>query len=94
MKRKFNFYLGASVSSWVLTLLIIATEFSTSFKTTLASTFSHHWIGKAVITALIFFILGYVFRQSEKYSTDRIAWYSVVGSLIIISLFYTVVFFV
>ena len=94
MKRRFNFYFGASISSWVLTALIIAAEFSGAFKTTLASIFSHHWIGKLVITALTFFVLGYVFRRSEKYSTDKTAWYSIIGSLTTIFVFYVVMFLI
>ena len=53
---KFNFYLGESASSLLLVILVIITEVSGSFKNLLKLIFTHHWIGKAVIMVLVFFI--------------------------------------
>ena len=92
---KFNFYLGESASSLLLVILIIITEVSDSFKNLLKLIFIHHWIGKAVLMVLVFFIFGLIFRRDiEKEADKKIAWYSVIVSLSIIFLFFVVLFFV
>lgn len=96
MTRKFNFYLGIAVSSWLLTFLVIVAELLKPFKELLASIFTHHWIGKAVLITLAFIIFGFLFRDKNslgKYSDNKLAWNSVIASLIIIFLFYIIEFF-
>lgn len=91
MTKKFNYYLGATVSSWALAILVIAAELFPSFKDLLKGMFSHHWIGKAVITAVLFVIVSFLFRNrapDDRASSETVAWYSVLGGLIIIFLFY------
>ena len=92
---KFNFYLGESASSLLLVILVIITEVSDSFNNLLKLIFTHHWIGKAVLMVLVFFIFGLIFRRDiEKEADKKIAWYSVIVSLSIIFLFFVVLFFV
>lgn len=93
---KFNFYLGAAASAWLLAALVIAAELAEPFKTYLKTLFWHHWIGKAVIVTLAFLVFGFLLKEKTsvgEYSDDKIAWYSVLGSLIAIFLFYIIEFF-
>lgn len=94
--RKFNFYLGASVSAWLLTFLIIAAELSEPLKTSLKTAFSHHWIGKIVFVILAFFVFGYLLRKRNsigKFSDSSIAWYSMLGGIAVVLLFFIAEFF-
>ncbi len=88
--KKFNLYNGAWASSILLAVLVIASELSKPFKTILASIFIHHWIAKAILITLIFIIFGFAYKKNELFGIDseKVAWYSVLGSLIIILLFY------
>ncbi len=93
---RFNYYLGASISSWLLVILIIWAELSAPFKEALKSMFSHHWLGKAVIIIVVFIIFGFLLKNKNKigkYSDEKISWFSVLASLIIILLFYIIEFF-
>ena len=92
---KFNFYLGTAASSWLLVILVISAELFEPFKNLLKAVFTHHWIGKAVLTAVIFLVAGFAFGSKKlpwKVSDDKIAWHSVIGSLIIILLFFIMEF--
>ncbi|MBS3105332.1 hypothetical protein J4234_03695 [Candidatus Woesearchaeota archaeon] len=93
---KFNFYLGATASSWLLAILIIAAELYGPFKNLLKSTFSHHWIGKGIIITIVFLAFGFLLRNKESIanlSDKKLAWHSILGSLIVIFLFYIMEFF-
>ena len=93
--KKFNYYNAVSSASILLTMLVISAEFIKPLKDFLASVFFHHWIGKAVLMVLVFFIFGLIFRRDiEKEADKKIAWYSVIVSLSIIFLFFVVLFFV
>ncbi|MFQ6119292.1 MAG: hypothetical protein ACE5KE_05310, partial [Methanosarcinales archaeon] len=62
----------------------------------LKTSFTHHWIGKAIIITLSFVIFGFLLRRKESignFSNDKVAWYSVLGSLAIMLLFYIIEFF-
>ena len=87
--RKFSFPSGATAGLWLLTLMIIVAELATPFKELLKAAFGHHWIGKAVITRVAFIIAGFLWKGGR----ERIAWYSALGSLIVIFLFYVAEFF-
>lgn len=95
--KKFNFYLGASVSAWLLAVLVIVAELAEPFKALLKTTFGHHWTAKAVIITLAFLAFGYLLGERKrvgKFSDDSAAWYSMLGSLAVIFLFYVIEFFV
>ena len=92
MKRKFNFYLGAAASAWLLAILVIVAELAAPFKTLLQTLFGHHWIGKAVIVALVFVAAGFLVKEKKPH--EKLAWYSAVGSMAVIFLFYVIEFLV
>ena len=88
---KFNFHFGAAASSWLLALLVITAELAPPFKDFLKATFGHHWIGKTLIVAIVFFLTGILLANKNsigKYKDEQLSWYSVLGSLAVILLFY------
>ena len=92
---KFNFYLGAAASAWLLAILVIVSELISPFKTFLANAFTHHWIGKAVIVYSAFVVFGFLLQNKKSilnFSDEKAAWYSMLGSLIIIFLFFAIEF--
>lgn len=94
--KKFNFYFGAAASAWALVILVVAAELAEPFKNLLKNTFSHHWVGKAIIIFLTFIILGLFMRNKNSVAgipDSKLAWYSVLASLLAIFLFYLVEFF-
>lgn len=94
---KFNFYLGAAASAWLLAVLVIVAELFLPFKDFLKNIFSHHWIGKAVIIFGAFFIFGFFMRNKNsigKISDGKFAWYSTLLSLAIMLLFFIVHYFI
>lgn len=93
---KFNFYFGAAASAWLLAILVIAAELIEPFKNFLKATFIHHWIGKGVIITIAFLLSGFLLRNKDSigtFSDGKIAWYSMLGSLIAIFLFFIMEFF-
>jgi len=64
----------------VIVFLTIFAELNIGFKGWLAQTFSHHWIGKSIISTLVFLVLipiFYVLRLG-KISTTTLIWLLVV----------------
>lgn len=92
---KFNFYFGATMSAWLLAILVIVAELAEPFKNFLKTIFTHHWIGKAAIVILAFLIFGFLLKDKGsigKVSDDKLAWFSAIGSLTIIFLFFVIEF--
>ena len=92
---KFNFYLGAAASAWLLVILVIVAELMEPFKNLLKDIFSHHWIGKGVLITLIFLAFGFLLRNKKSIGNikdDKLSWYSMLGSLIVIFLFFIIEF--
>lgn len=89
-KERFSFYNGAFAASVLLAVLVIAAELSKLFKDFLASVFTHHWIGKAVLTATTFVVVGLIYKKDSIFdiNSEKAAWYSMLGSLAAILLFY------
>jgi hypothetical protein len=92
--KKFNFYNAAFAASTLLAVLVIATELAKPFKLFLASIFSHHWIGKVVLITIAFVIIGFAYEKDKLFGIDseKVSWYSVLGSIILIFLFYIIHF--
>lgn len=93
---KFSFYFGATASAWLLAILVIVADLYEPFKNLLKSAFSHHWIGKAVIITVAFLMFGFLLRNKASLgsiSDERLAWYSMLGSLMAIFLFFIIEFF-
>ena len=85
---KFNFSNSALWSTWALTFLIIAGDLIKPIKEILKATFTHHWIGKAVITTLVFIAIGFIFSKQDERPNK--AWGNIVIQLILILIFYTI----
>ncbi len=87
---KFNFYNGAFAASVLLAVLVIGAELAKPFKSFLGSIFSHHWIGKAVLIAIAFVIFGFLYKKDKVFGvkSEKISWYSTLGCLAVIFLFY------
>lgn len=83
---KFNYTLGTTVSAWVLAALVVIAQLSPAFKSLLAAVFTHHWIAKAVLITVVFVVAGCIDRNVS----EKKAWYSIVGSLVAIGLFFVV----
>ena len=90
--KKFNFYNGAFAASTLLAILVITAELSKPFKEFLASIFSHHWIGKAILITIVFIIVGFTYKKDELFGigSKEVSWRSTLSSLIIIFLFYII----
>lgn len=58
--------LGLLAGAWVLTILIYAAVFVPNFKSGLATTFGHHWLGKVVISYVVFFLVWLGARTTLK----------------------------
>ncbi len=94
--RKFNAYLGAAISAWLLAIMVILSELSPSFKEFLKGTFTHHWLGKLIITVAAFLIFGWLLRNEKSMfgsREDKFAWQSMIGSLIVTLLFFMIYYF-
>ena len=92
---KFNFYAGGIGASWILTLSVILAELVEPFKDFLTSTFTHHWIGKIVLVAIMFLIFGFIYKEKKMFGKNigYVAWKSITWSLNLIFLFYLVYYF-
>jgi len=77
---------------WLVVVMTIAAELSEPFKALLAGTFTHHWIGKSVISVVAFVVFYAIFsraRESDNVSRGawQVVWSVVLGGLIIFSFF-------
>ena len=77
---------------WLVVAMTIAAELSALFKSLLAETFTHHWIGKSIISVIAFVLFYTLFsraRESDDASRGAwaVAWSVVLGGLTIF-LFY------
>ncbi len=93
---KFNFCFGTAASAWMLLILVVAAELMEPFKTLIKTIFGHHWIGKAIIMALAFLVFGFLLGNEKSIKNprqDKIAWYSMLFSLIAILLFFVIEYF-
>ena len=68
--------LSAILTIVVIVLLTVCGELDAGFKGWLTQTFSHHWIGKSIISTLVFLVsmpIFYVLRL-KKISTTTLIW--------------------
>ncbi len=87
-----NFNNGATVSSVLLTVLVLCAELIPAFKNALASVFGHHWVGKLAIVLATFVIISFVWKSETVFGKEsgKVAWYSILGSIAVMLLFYTI----
>ncbi len=90
--KKFNGYAGTFAASLVLALLVVTAELIPLVKTFLATIFTHHWIGKAVVTSLVFIVVGFGYHKNKIWGirSEEISWYSILTSFIVIFLFFAI----
>lgn len=53
-----SFYLATILVMIVVVILTIASELNPPLKAGLAATFGHHWVGKGVISVIIYLVIG------------------------------------
>ena len=81
MFEKFNYFLGITVVSWLLVIMVMASDLYAPFKAVLTAYFSHHWIAKLVISIIVFLLVG--FLVSKKQVSEKTAFYSAIASIAI-----------
>lgn len=92
---------GVLVGVWVLTILIYAGVFVPGFEAALGSTFTHHWLGKVIISYVAVFavwVLSSVsLRNREVRNKTTWIWITIISiilSVILISALMTWHYFV
>ena len=95
MKNR-SFYMGTIVSSWLLAAMVVIVGLYPTFWNLLKNTFTHHWIGKLVITIAAFLLFGFFIKDEyiKKINNEKIAWYSMILSLAVILIFYLIEYFI
>jgi len=82
-------FFGVLTGVWVLTILIYAGVFVPGFKAALASTFTHHWLGKVIISYVALFsvwiLSSFSLRNREVQNKKTWVWITVIS--IILSVF-------
>jgi hypothetical protein len=66
---------NATIASivWVVASTILSEEYA-PFKDFLTRTFSHHWVGKGILSLVIWGILYYLFSTRQPYSGKGDVW--------------------
>ncbi len=62
--------IGATVTVVFITIITVWAELAPGLKTWLANTFTHHWVGKGVLAAAVFFIAGLFGASGQSRSDD------------------------
>lgn len=95
------FAMSASLAIVTIAVLTIVGELYKPLKDWLATTFTHHWIGKGVISFVGFYIVGYVLSFLVSAARDKEAtilfwlfWVSVLSTLAIFGFYYYEAFMV
>jgi purine-cytosine permease-like protein len=92
--------ISGTLSVLFVTVVTIAAELYPPLKNWLASTFTHHWVGKGVIAMAIFFLLGLLLGflwRSERIPTGLLmicAWVAILGTVAISGFYVYEAFFV
>lgn len=96
-----SFSISASVTVIFIVIITIVSELVRPVKDWLAGTFSHHWVGKGILSLILFLVLGFilfwVIRTSNEEKAGRnfrvLFWIGVISFLAIFA-FYIFEFFV
>jgi hypothetical protein len=88
----FRYYVATVASIWFVTAVTLAAELSPPLKAFIATVFLHHWLGKSILTLVVF---GLVVAATPQRRCDerRCANYvllSVVGGGVLILGYFTV----
>lgn len=96
-----SFAISASVTVIFIAVITIVSELEHSVKDWLAGTFSHHWVGKGILSLILFLVLAlllfFITREPKEEKVGRtltaLFWTGAVGFLVIF-VFYIFEFFV
>lgn len=87
--------MGAICAVIFITIITIAADLYLPLKGWLKNVFSHHWVGKSVLAAVVFLLFAVLSWPFSKRADDEkitkalilLNWFLVVGSLAIIGFF-------
>jgi len=89
-----SFAISAVIAIVFITFAVIFGELYKPFKNWLAGVFNHHWIGKGVIAAAIFYIFGFLcyFKMSDHeeiliYMLKIVFWSALAGVFAILGFY-------
>lgn len=95
------FAISAALAIVTIATLTIAGELYKPLKDWLAATFTHHWIGKGVISFVGFYVVGYILsllvsgvRSKEATILFGLFWISLLSALAIFGFYYYEAFMV
>lgn len=95
------FAISAGLAIITIALLTIVADLYKPLKSWLALTFTHHWIGKGVISFVGFYVVGYVLSFFVSDNRDKVAtvlfglfWVSLLSALAITGFYYYETFLV
>lgn len=86
----YRYYVATAASVWFVTAITLVTELSPALKDLVAAAFLHHWLGKSVLTLVVF---GLVVVVTPERQFDERRWANyvfgsvVVGSLLVLGYF-------
>lgn len=89
---QYRYYVATVGAVWFLTAITLATELSPALKDLVASVFLHHWLGKSILTLIVFGLIVAVAPQ-RRFDDRQWANYvlvSVVGGGVLILGYFTV----
>lgn len=86
--------IGATVAVMFVVVITIWSELVPGLKTWLATTFTHHWVGKGVLATAMFFVTGLIAAAGRPRSDDDhaqaagVLYWTTVVAMIALALFY------
>lgn len=87
---QYRYYVATVGAVWFITVVTLAAELSPTLKDLIASVFLHHWLGKSILTLVVFGLIVAVTPQ-RQFDDRRWANYLlvsvVVGGLLILGYF-------
>lgn len=97
----YAFAISAGLAIITVAVLTIVGELYKPLKDWLAETFTHHWIGKGVISFIGFYIVGYILSFFVSDNRDKVAgilfglfWVSLLSALAILGFYFYEAFLV
>lgn len=104
MRKKINiksWIVSAIVAIVFITTITIWSELFKPIKNWLAETFSHHWVGKGVVSVILFIVVGFllhgVFKKNDngiKFWLYVLFWVTLLGTVAITGFYIYEAFFV
>lgn len=87
---QFRYYVATVGAIWFVTAVTLAAELSPALKDLIASVFLHHWLGKSILTLVVFGLVAAI-TPGRRFDDRRWANYVLVsvvaGGLLILGYF-------